>query len=89
MLGVADYLRGQRPQGIRGLRVPIGYDTRFLARRSARFAAHLLAREGLSPHLCRRPCPSPYVAFATHYLKAPLGLQFTASHNARCTTDSS
>jgi phosphomannomutase len=81
VLGVADYLRGQRPQGIRGLKVPVGYDTRFLSLPLARFAAQLLAREGLSPHLCRRACPSPYLAFVTHFLEAPLGLQFTASHN--------
>lgn len=82
VLGVADYLRGQNPQGIKGLRIPIGYDTRFLSLPLARFAAALLKQEGLSPLLCSRPCPSPYLAFATKYLHAAIGIEFTASHNS-------
>lgn len=81
VLGVADYLRGQHPQGIKGMRIPIGYDTRFLSLPLARFAAALLKQEGLAPQLCSRPCPSPYLAFATRYLHAPIGIEFTASHN--------
>jgi phosphomannomutase len=81
VLGVADYLRGQNPQGIKGLRIPIGYDTRFLSLPLARFAATLLKHEGLTPLLCSRPCPSPYLAFATRHLHAPIGIEFTASHN--------
>ncbi len=82
ILAVADYLRGQRPHGIKGLRIPIGYDTRFLSLPMARFAATLLKNEELAPQLCSRPSPSPYVAFATHHLRSPIGIQFTASHNS-------
>jgi phosphomannomutase len=81
VLGVADYLRGQNLQGIKGLRVPIGYDTRFLSLPLARYAATLLKREGLTPLICSRPCPSPYLAFATRHLHAAIGMEFTASHN--------
>lgn len=81
VLAVADYLRGQRPHGIKGLRIPIGYDTRFLSLPMARFAATLLKGEELAPQLCSRPAPSPYLAFTTHHLRAPIGIQFTASHN--------
>lgn len=81
ILGVADYLRGRLPDEQRGPTVPIGHDTRFLARPFAKYASALLRREGFAPLLCARACPSPYLGFATHALKAPLGLQFTASHN--------
>ncbi|MCH7472561.1 hypothetical protein IIA79_06380 [bacterium] len=70
-----EYTDADRPQ------IPIGYDTRFLSKPMAHFAAGLLAEEGFEPLLASRPCPSPYLAFATRHLDAPIGIQFTASHN--------
>ena len=64
-----------------GTVIPVGYDTRFMARRFAVLAARILAERGLKPRLAGAPCPSPYLAFAVQKLKAPLGLQLTASHN--------
>jgi len=61
--------------------IPVGYDTRFMARRFAAQAGQILEQAGLKPRLAGAPCPSPYLAFAVRRLKAPLGLQLTASHN--------
>lgn len=64
-----------------GTVIPVGYDTRFMARRFAARAALILAEARLKPRLAGAPCPSPYLAFAVSELRAPLGMQFTASHN--------
>jgi phosphomannomutase len=61
--------------------IPIGYDTRFLAREFAALAARIIATAGHKPVLARRACPSPYLSFATRHFGAQIGLQFTASHN--------
>jgi phosphomannomutase len=61
--------------------IPVGYDTRFLAREFAELASRIIKTAGHTPLLAHRPCPSPYLAFATHRLGAQIGLQFTASHN--------
>jgi phosphomannomutase len=80
-LAVGNYLRQTFPAKKSPL-IPVGYDTRFLAREFAEFVARLLAEDGLKPLLMARPCPSPYLAFATRHLNAPLGVQITASHNS-------
>jgi len=64
-----------------GATIPIGFDTRFLAREQANYAARLLTKLGYTPLVNPDPCPSPYLAFAVKHLGAPIGLQFTASHN--------
>lgn len=61
--------------------IPIGYDTRFLAREFAELAARIIRDAGHLALLAHRPCPSPYLAFATKHYAAQVGLQFTASHN--------
>lgn len=61
--------------------IPIGYDTRFLAREFAALAARIIAAAGHKPVLASRACPSPYLSFATKHYGAQIGLQFTASHN--------
>ncbi len=67
--------------GEKNLTIPIGYDTRFMARELAHYVARVLARLGYKPLVAQRACPSPYLAFATKHLDAPLGIQLTASHN--------
>ncbi|MBN2080770.1 hypothetical protein JW859_01050 [bacterium] len=67
-----------------GAPIPIGFDTRFLAREQAGYAARLLIELGFTPQVSPLPCPSPYLAFAVKHLGAPIGLQFTASHNPPC-----
>jgi len=61
--------------------IPIGYDTRFLAREAAHFCARTLASLGYAPLVAETPCPSPYLAYCTRKLEAPIGLELTASHN--------
>jgi len=80
VLGTAEFVRGHYPERSQAS-IPIGYDTRFLSRQFAEYAARLLAQEGFVPHLAHRPCPSPYLAFAVRQMDAPVGLVFTASHN--------
>ena len=80
VLASFDTVRSQDPEQPAPT-IPIGYDTRFLSREFAQFAARLLLKEGARPSLAERPCPSPYLAFAVKQLSAPMGLQFTASHN--------
>ncbi len=80
VLGALDTARGQQPEQQAPI-IPLGYDTRFLAREFAEFAARLLLNEGARPVLANRPCPSPFLAFATNRLGAPIGVQLTASHN--------
>jgi phosphomannomutase len=80
VLGLLDMVRSQQPEIFHPV-IPIGYDTRFLAAELAHYAARLLAAAGAKPVLVNRACPSPYLAFATKHLNAPVGIQFTASHN--------
>jgi len=79
-LGAGTYLKEAYSPG-QNLTIPIGYDTRFLASEFAGYIFRLLVETGFKPLLARRPCPSPYLAFATRHHEALLGLQLTASHN--------
>jgi phosphomannomutase len=76
--GVAKFVEHS---GHGGQPIPIGYDTRFLSLDFAELAARMLQDLGLRPLIAHRYCPSPYLAYATWHLKAPIGLEFTASHN--------
>jgi phosphomannomutase len=78
--GVVQYALSQRPDEPHQT-VPIGYDTRFLAREFAELAARLVRQAGLEPLVAHRACPSPYLSYATLHLGAEVGMQFTASHN--------
>jgi phosphomannomutase len=79
-LAAAVYLREIVPER-KDIVVPVGYDTRFMSRDVAGYVARVLAGEGYKPVLAQAPCPSPYLAFAVHHLKQPLGVMVTASHN--------
>lgn len=80
-LGAGSYLKEAYSSG-QNLTIPVGYDTRFLAREFAEYIVRLLEATGFKPLLAKRPCPSPYLAFATRHHEALLGIQLTASHNA-------
>jgi phosphomannomutase len=80
VLGVLDMVRSQNP-GQASPTIPVGYDTRFMSADLARYAVRLLVAAGAKPLLAHRACPSPYLSFATKHLSAPVGIQFTASHN--------
>jgi phosphomannomutase len=80
-LGAGSYLR-EAYSGGRNLTIPVGFDTRFMARDFAGYVVRLLEATGFKPLLAKRPCPSPYLAFATRHHEALIGIQLTASHNA-------
>lgn len=61
--------------------VVIGYDNRFLAEEFAAQAAAVFMEKGIKVYLCRRPAPTPAVAFAVKHLKTAGAVMFTASHN--------
>jgi phosphomannomutase len=73
---VADYLIK-----IKGKRVVIGYDTRFLSREFASAAAEVLSANKIKVDLSLCCVPSPVVSFNTFYGKYDLGIIITASHN--------
>jgi phosphomannomutase len=61
----------------------VGYDNRELSHEAAIHACRVikLLRPEMTPMLTFAPCPSPYISWATHRMKRPLGIQITASHN--------
>ena len=73
---VADYLIK-----IKGKRVVIGYDTRFLSREFASAAAAVLSANKIKVDLSLCCVPSPVVSFNTFHGKYDLGIIITASHN--------
>lgn len=75
--GVADWIREEE----RGDRVLIGWDGRFASRLMAERAAHVLAKEGLTPVLASRLTPTPALTHALRKQTAAAGLVLTASHN--------
>ena len=50
--------------------VVIGYDNRFLAEEFAAQAAAVFMDKGIKVYLCRRPAPTPAVAFAVKHLES-------------------
>lgn len=61
--------------------VIVGYDNRFLAEEFAAQAAAALMDKGVKVYLCRRPAPTPAVAYAVKHLGSAGAIMFTASHN--------
>ncbi len=59
----------------------IGYDRRFLSEEAARWAAEVVAGEGVVCRLIDRESPTPLIMFAVNRDKAPFGMAITASHN--------
>ena len=61
--------------------VLVGRDYRFLAERFARFAADVIADEGVTVYLTTGAAPTPALAEAIRGLGLAGGVNFTASHN--------
>ncbi len=80
VLGTLDWLEKNHP-GMSSRAIPVGYDTRFMSREFAIMALEIMESRGQRAVIAGRACPSPYLSFATKHLAAPVGLQFTASHN--------
>ncbi|GEM85596.1 phosphoglucomutase/phosphomannomutase family protein [Meiothermus granaticius] len=59
-------------------RAVVGYDTRFMAGKFARHAAHILAANGLEVHLSKSPLPTPVLSYAVRQLQADGGMMVTA-----------
>jgi phosphomannomutase len=73
---IADYLKK-----IKGKRVVIGYDTRFLSRDFAFTVASVLAANKIKVDLSISCVPSPVVSFNAFCGRYDLGIIITASHN--------
>lgn len=59
----------------------IGYDRRFLSEEAARWAAEVVAGEGVVCSLINRESPTPLIMFAVETYNMPYGIAITASHN--------
>ncbi|MDX2129757.1 MAG: phosphoglucomutase/phosphomannomutase family protein [Chloroherpetonaceae bacterium] len=59
----------------------IGRDTRFLGEDFTRFAAEVLASDGIPVFLCNRDTPTPVISYEIRRRGAGGGINFTASHN--------
>ncbi len=78
-LGTCRYLKSLG--GLNGAKIPIGYDTRFLADKFALGVYRIFAEQGYHPVITETPSSSPFISFAVKRLSAPLGIVITASHN--------
>ncbi|RJX26090.1 MAG: phosphoglucomutase/phosphomannomutase family protein [Dethiobacter sp.] len=61
--------------------VVIGFDNRFLSEEFAAQASAVLLENSIKVYLCRRPSPTPAVAFAVKHYQSAGAIMFTASHN--------
>lgn len=59
----------------------VGYDRRFLSEVAARWAAEVMAGEGIHCQIINRESPTPLIMFAVNQSKMPYGMAVTASHN--------
>lgn len=59
----------------------IGYDRRFLSKEAAKWAAEVMAGEGILCRLIDRESPTPLIMFTVKYYGLPYGMAVTASHN--------
>lgn len=59
----------------------IGYDRRFLSQEAARWAAEVMAGEGIVCRVINREAPTPLIMFTVDYYGLPYGMAVTASHN--------
>lgn len=68
-------------EGLRGARVCVGYDRRFLSKEAAHWAAEVLAGWGYHTMMVNRSSPTPLIMFTVKQLALPYGMAITASHN--------
>lgn len=61
--------------------IVIGYDRRFLSCEAARWAAEVMAGEGITTRVIDREAPTPLVMYAVKKDGLPAGMAVTASHN--------
>ena len=75
--GLANYLN----EDFENPSVAIGYDSRINSDKFARYAATVLAANGVKVYLYKELMPTPIVAYAVRRLKCSSGIVLTASHN--------
>lgn len=76
--GVADYLKAHKKSGAT---VAVSYDSRILSTEFARYAAAVLAANGIRSYITRELKPTPYLSFMVRHFKCDAGIMITASHN--------
>lgn len=59
----------------------IGYDRRFLSAEAAKWAAEVMAGEGIHCKVLDREAPTPLIMFTVKQLNMDYGMAITASHN--------
>lgn len=59
----------------------IGYDRRFLSKEAAKWAAEVMAGEGIFCRILDREAPTPLIMFTVKKLDIEYGIAVTASHN--------
>lgn len=74
--GVADYVKSTG-----GKTAVISYDSRINSKVFARRTACVFAENKIKVFIVRELMPTPFLSFATRYLKANVGIMITASHN--------
>ena len=59
----------------------IGYDRRFLSEEAVKWAAEIMAAEGIPCRVINRESPTPLIMFTVQRHNSALGMAITASHN--------
>ncbi len=73
--------RRMRAEGADERGIAIGFDRRFLSREAAKWAAEVMAAEGVRTHFIAREAPTPLVMFTVKAMGLDYGMAVTASHN--------
>ncbi|MBD5132056.1 MAG: phospho-sugar mutase [Clostridiales bacterium] len=76
--GLALYLLSRKKSGNT---VAISYDSRNFSESFARYAASVLAANGIKAYITRVLEPTPYLSFMVRHLGCDAGIMITASHN--------
>ncbi len=76
--GLADYVLAHKKSGAT---VAISYDSRNFSEEFARYAAAVLAENGIKAYITAELFPTPYLSFMVRKLGCDAGIMITASHN--------
>lgn len=76
--GLAKYLIAHKKSDIS---VAVSYDSRHGSSEFARYAATVLAENGIKAYITSELKPTPYLSFAVRKLQCDAGIMITASHN--------
>lgn len=76
--GLADYLKAHKKSGIS---VAVSYDSRICSTEFARYAAAVLAQNGIKVFITKQLEPTPYLSYLVRCKGCDGGVMITASHN--------